>query len=88
MDEANISTPVAVDQRAANCLEEVVRHSPPCGASVGRPTLTLSSVVNCQFFVLFGARRSTPSKLAILCNCSAAHELLLLDRKTLLLEGR
>ncbi|GFV13079.1 uncharacterized protein TNCV_4714041 [Trichonephila clavipes] len=25
IDEANISTPVAVDQRAANCLEEAVR---------------------------------------------------------------
>ena len=31
-DEADISTPVAEDQRAANCLEEAVWYSPPWGA--------------------------------------------------------
>ncbi|GFS76063.1 hypothetical protein TNCV_4666691 [Trichonephila clavipes] len=60
-------------------------HSPPCGAGVHRPALTSPSVAYCQFF---GARRSTAFKLTSLWNCSAAHELLLRDRKILLLEGR
>ncbi|GFV25418.1 transposable element Tc3 transposase [Trichonephila clavipes] len=67
IDEANISTPVAVDQPAANC------HSPPCGAGVDRRALTSPSVVHFQFFELFGARRSIASILASLWNCSAAH---------------
>ncbi|GFU57528.1 uncharacterized protein TNCV_3636911 [Trichonephila clavipes] len=40
------------------------------------------SIVPCQFFELFGALLSTASKLASLWNCSAAHELLLRDRKS------
>ncbi|GFX28119.1 hypothetical protein TNCV_424461 [Trichonephila clavipes] len=63
-------------------------HSPPCGVGIDCRTLPLPSVVNCQFFELFGACRSTASKLASLWKCSAAHELLLRDRKVLLLEGR
>ncbi|GFX14892.1 hypothetical protein TNCV_1486341 [Trichonephila clavipes] len=63
-------------------------HSPPCEAGVDRRSLTSPSVVHSQFFELFGARRSTAFKLASLWNCSAAHELLLRDRKILLLEGR
>ncbi|GFU72080.1 uncharacterized protein TNCV_2976651 [Trichonephila clavipes] len=83
--EVNISTPVAVDHRAANCLED---HSPPCGAGVASCVLTSSFVIHCQFFKLFAVRRSTASKLASLWNCSTAHELLLYDRKILLLEVR
>ncbi|GFV77917.1 hypothetical protein TNCV_711 [Trichonephila clavipes] len=63
-------------------------HSSPCGAGVDRRALKLPSIVLCQVFELFGARRSTASKLASLWNCSAAHELLLLYCKFLLLEGR
>ncbi|GFW20220.1 hypothetical protein TNCV_1855441 [Trichonephila clavipes] len=60
-------------------------HSPPCGAGVDRRALTSSSVIHRQFCEFFGFRRSTASKLASLWNCSAAHELLLPDRKILLL---
>ncbi|GFU36377.1 hypothetical protein TNCV_4915981 [Trichonephila clavipes] len=77
----------AVDQRASNCLGGcmvIPRHV----AGVDHHALTSPSVVHCQFFELFGARRSTASKLASLRNCSAAHELLLRDKKILLLEGR
>ncbi|GFY04475.1 hypothetical protein TNCV_4415631 [Trichonephila clavipes] len=84
VDEADISTPVAVYQRAANYLEKSVRSFT---AGVDRHALTLPFVVSCQFLELFGARRSTASKLASLWNCSAAHELLLCDRK-ILLKGR
>ncbi|GFS87938.1 hypothetical protein TNCV_3426881 [Trichonephila clavipes] len=63
-------------------------HSPPCGAGVDRRALTSPFIVHCQFFELFGARRTTASKLASLWNYSAAHELLFRDRKTLLLERR
>ncbi|GFX62272.1 hypothetical protein TNCV_3306451 [Trichonephila clavipes] len=63
-------------------------HSPPCGAGVDRRALTSTSIVHCQVFELFSACRSTASKLASLWNCSAAHELLLLDRKIILLESR
>ncbi|GFV11554.1 uncharacterized protein TNCV_975461 [Trichonephila clavipes] len=87
--EVDISTPVAVDQRAANCRAiHYYGHSPLRGAGVDRRALTSPSVVHCQFFELFGARRSTASKLTSLWNCSAAPELLLRDRKIPLLEGR
>ncbi|GFV21415.1 hypothetical protein TNCV_2371721 [Trichonephila clavipes] len=88
IDEADISRHVAVDQRAAKCLEETVGHSPPCRVGVDCHALKSPSVVHCQFFELFGARRSTVSKLASLWNCSTAHELLLHDSKILLLESR
>ncbi|GFV62020.1 uncharacterized protein TNCV_4108231 [Trichonephila clavipes] len=68
IDEADITTHVAVDQRVSNCLEE---SAPPCGASVDRHALTSPSVIHSQFFELFGARRSTASKLVSLWNCSA-----------------
>ncbi|GFU22132.1 hypothetical protein TNCV_2060191 [Trichonephila clavipes] len=74
IDEADISTPVAVDQRAAKCLEELYGHSPPCGSGVDRCTLTSPSVVHCQLFELFDARRSTASKLASLWNFFAAQQ--------------
>ncbi|GFY13604.1 hypothetical protein TNCV_4959741 [Trichonephila clavipes] len=63
-------------------------HSPPYGAGVDRRVLTSPSFIHCQCFELFGARRSTASKLVSPWNCSAAHELLLCNRKILLLEGR
>ncbi|GFU27572.1 uncharacterized protein TNCV_282931 [Trichonephila clavipes] len=75
IDEADISTPVAVDQRTANYLKEY-GHSPSCGAGVDRHALKSPSIVHCQFFELFGAHRSTASKLASPWNCSAGHELL------------
>ncbi|GFX43354.1 uncharacterized protein TNCV_4873741 [Trichonephila clavipes] len=82
IDEADISVPVAVDQRAANCLGKVYGHSPPYGAGINRHALTSPSVVHCQFFELFGARRSPASKTCItLWNCSTTHELLLRDMK-------
>ncbi|GFY30988.1 hypothetical protein TNCV_1629611 [Trichonephila clavipes] len=82
-------TPVAVDQRAANCLEEAVRSfSPSCGAGVDHHALTSLSVVHREFFELFSARRSAASKLASLSYCSTADELQLRDWKILLLEGR
>ncbi|GFW66064.1 hypothetical protein TNCV_588901 [Trichonephila clavipes] len=56
--------------------------------SVDRCALTSFSVVYCQFFELLGARRSIVSKLSSLWNSSAAHKLLLRDRKILLLKGR
>ncbi|GFX79567.1 hypothetical protein TNCV_825561 [Trichonephila clavipes] len=40
IDEAYISTPAAVDQRAANCLEKLYDHSQPCGEGVDRRVLT------------------------------------------------
>ncbi|GFV70353.1 uncharacterized protein TNCV_4797721 [Trichonephila clavipes] len=87
IDEADISTPVAVDQRAANCLEEAVRsftamwsRCQPSHADVTfRRPPPVFRVVQCS--------SSTASKLTSPWNCSAAHELLLWDRKILLLEG-
>ncbi|GFX45138.1 hypothetical protein TNCV_3431861 [Trichonephila clavipes] len=46
IDEADISTPVVVDQRDANFLEEALRSSTPCGAGVYRRALTSLSVVH------------------------------------------
>ncbi|GFU82832.1 hypothetical protein TNCV_266291 [Trichonephila clavipes] len=88
VDEDNIITPVAIDQRATTCREETVGHSPPCGAGVDRRALTSPAVVHYQFVELFGTRRSTASKPSSLWNCSTAHELLLHDKKILLLESR
>ncbi|GFX25343.1 uncharacterized protein TNCV_1275031 [Trichonephila clavipes] len=85
IDEDEISTPVAVNQRAANCLGEAVRSFTAAGAN--QCILASPSTIHCQFFELFGARRSTASKLASLWNCSPAHKLLLRGRKILLLEG-
>ncbi|GFX74908.1 hypothetical protein TNCV_1844801 [Trichonephila clavipes] len=67
--------------------KKMYSHSPPCGAGVDRSTLTSPSVIHCRFFELFVARRSTSSKLPSLWNCSTARELLLRNRKILLLEG-
>ncbi|GFT55431.1 hypothetical protein TNCV_3606891 [Trichonephila clavipes] len=82
------SIPVVVDQRTAKFLEELYSHSPPCGAGVDRRVLMSPSVIPCQCFELFGARRSSASILASLLNCSTEHKLLLRDRKILLLKGR
>ncbi|GFV96052.1 hypothetical protein TNCV_1870141 [Trichonephila clavipes] len=58
--EADISTPVTVNQRAANCLEEAVgSFTAMWRAGVDRRVLALPSVVYYQFFELFGVRRST-----------------------------
>ncbi|GFX93396.1 hypothetical protein TNCV_152021 [Trichonephila clavipes] len=46
ISETDISTPTAVDQRAANCLEEAVRSSPPCRGGANRHTLTSPSAVH------------------------------------------
>ncbi|GFW37120.1 hypothetical protein TNCV_5020181 [Trichonephila clavipes] len=86
IDEADNSTPVAIDQRAA--YRRLYGHSPLCRAGFDRSALMSPPVIYCQCFEFFGARRYTASKLALLWNCSAAHELLLRDRKILLLEGR
>ncbi|GFU40473.1 hypothetical protein TNCV_1208341 [Trichonephila clavipes] len=66
IDEVDITTPVAVNQRAANCLEELYGHSLPCGALIDCFTLTSPSVVHCQFLELVGTLRSTASKLTLL----------------------
>ena len=84
IDEAEISTPVVVDQCAANCLKEAVL-SFTAMRSKSRSqvcALTSPSVDHFQFFDLFSARRFNASKLASLWNCSAAHELHLRDRKS------
>ncbi|GFY11089.1 uncharacterized protein TNCV_4470751 [Trichonephila clavipes] len=85
IDEVDISTPVEVDQRAAYCLEEAVRLFTAMRSRCQSSRADVTSIVHCQ---LFDVRWSTASKLASLWNCSTAHELLLSDRKILLLEGR
>ncbi|GFV20210.1 hypothetical protein TNCV_4195081 [Trichonephila clavipes] len=67
---------------------KIYGHSPPWEAGVDRCAPTLHLVVHCQFFELFGSRRSFASKLVLLWNCSPVPELLLRDNKILLLEGR
>ncbi|GFW21090.1 hypothetical protein TNCV_2703301 [Trichonephila clavipes] len=66
IDEADISTPVVIDQRAANYLEEAVRSFTTMRSRSRSSTLTSSSVIHSQFFELFGAHRSTASNLASL----------------------
>ncbi|PRD30683.1 UNVERIFIED_CONTAM: hypothetical protein NCL1_25673 [Trichonephila clavipes] len=88
IDKADISTSVAVDQSVFNCLEEAVWSFTAMRADVDRHMPTSFSGNHCQFFELFGASQSPASKLASLRNCSAARELLLRDRKILLLEGQ
>ncbi|GFX38714.1 uncharacterized protein TNCV_4188031 [Trichonephila clavipes] len=88
IDKAGISTLVIVHQCAANCLEEAVRLFAAMRIRCRSSRVDFTSVVHCQFFELFGDHRSTAFKLASLWNCSAAQELLLCDRKNLLLEGR
>ncbi|GFX31745.1 hypothetical protein TNCV_170781 [Trichonephila clavipes] len=69
VNEADISTPVPVDQHAANyptTWRKLYGHSQPCVAGVDRHALTSPSVIHCQVFELFGARRSTASKPASL----------------------
>ncbi|GFV50194.1 hypothetical protein TNCV_621071 [Trichonephila clavipes] len=75
-------------QLGANHLDKLCAHEPIADAAIDGRALTSPSVVHWQFFELFGSRRSTASKLASLWNCSAAHELILRNRKILLLEGR
>ncbi|GFT06935.1 uncharacterized protein TNCV_1415041 [Trichonephila clavipes] len=89
VDKANISTPAAVSQRAANCQEEAVRSF----TAMRNRCQSLCTDITFRrplpvFLKLFGARWSTTSKLALLLNCSAAHELLLHDRKILLLKDQ
>ncbi|GFW44268.1 uncharacterized protein TNCV_1746971 [Trichonephila clavipes] len=86
IDEANISTSVAVDQRAANYLAEAVLSFTAMWSRYRSSRADVTFRRPLPVFELFGARRSTASKLASLWNCSAAHELLLRDRKILLLE--
>ncbi|GFV42431.1 uncharacterized protein TNCV_3646671 [Trichonephila clavipes] len=61
IEEADISTPVAVDQHGDNYLEEAVRSFT---AMRSRCRSSRADVIHGQFFELFGARRSTTSKLA------------------------
>ncbi|GFW88906.1 hypothetical protein TNCV_2683401 [Trichonephila clavipes] len=79
IDEADISTPVSVDRSAVNCLEEAVRSfiviRSWCRSS--RADVTFRRPLS--DFELFGARRSTASKLESQWNCSPAYELLLHD---------
>ncbi|GFW63029.1 hypothetical protein TNCV_4453771 [Trichonephila clavipes] len=63
-DEADISTNVAVEQCAPNCLEEDVRSFTTM--AIDLRTLTSPSVVHYRFFKLFGARRSTVTKFTSL----------------------
>ncbi|GFT99724.1 transposable element Tcb1 transposase [Trichonephila clavipes] len=88
INEADINTSVAVDQRAANCLGETIQ------SVTGMQTSYLSSRADVTFYrplpVFQDVRCSlvTASKLASLLNCSTAHELILSDRKILFQEGR
>ncbi|GFV01618.1 hypothetical protein TNCV_2962111 [Trichonephila clavipes] len=68
-----------------NCLEVTVR---PFKDMRTRCLSSHVDVTTSSFFELSDACRSTASKLASLCNCSVAHELLLRDWKILLHECR
>ncbi|GFV75253.1 uncharacterized protein TNCV_295681 [Trichonephila clavipes] len=46
IDEADVSIPVAVDQRAVNCLRKLYGHFPSCGTGVDRHVLTSPSIVH------------------------------------------
>ncbi|GFW39533.1 hypothetical protein TNCV_3908421 [Trichonephila clavipes] len=72
--EADISTPVAVDQSATTAWRKLYGHSLPFGAGIDRRAQRSPCVVQCHFFEFFGARWSTASKLASLWNCYAAHD--------------
>ncbi|GFX20158.1 uncharacterized protein TNCV_1437181 [Trichonephila clavipes] len=60
IDEADISTPVAVDQRAFNCLEEAVRSFTRCRSShadvIFRRPLPVFRVVRCSSVHCFQIR--------------------------------
>ncbi|GFV61986.1 uncharacterized protein TNCV_4107891 [Trichonephila clavipes] len=88
IDEADISTSVAVDQRTAKCLEEAVRSFTVMGSrcrssradvTFHRP-LPVFRVARCSSVHCF--------QTASMWKGSTAHELLLRDRKILLFEGR
>ncbi|GFY19488.1 uncharacterized protein TNCV_4646621 [Trichonephila clavipes] len=66
IDEADNSTPVEVDQRTSNCLEEAVRSSSRADVTFPCP-LPFLRVVRCSSV--------TASKLVALWNCSCKHEL-------------
>ena len=90
IDELTKPTLVHLQQQT-NVLPTAQRklydHSTPCGAGVNCRALTSPFVIYCQFFELFAVRWSIASRLASLWNSSAAHHLLLRNRKILLLEG-
>ncbi|GFV87122.1 uncharacterized protein TNCV_5113401 [Trichonephila clavipes] len=82
IDEADISTPVAVDQCAANCLEEDVRSFTVMRSRCRSMRYDVTFRHPLPIFRVVVALWSTASKLESLWNCSATHELLLRDRKT------
>ncbi|GFV41125.1 uncharacterized protein TNCV_2667161 [Trichonephila clavipes] len=86
IDEVDISTPVAVDQRVANCLEEALRSFTTMWNryrssrfDIFRRPLQVFRVVRCSSVHCFETRISV--------ELSAAHELLLRDMKILILKG-
>ncbi|GFS75007.1 uncharacterized protein TNCV_1396651 [Trichonephila clavipes] len=81
IDEADISRPVAVDQRAANCLEEAVRLFTTMQSRCHLPSFIASFL---SYSVLVGSLLPNSH----LWNCSTAHEVLLRDKEIFLLEGR
>ncbi|GFV76085.1 uncharacterized protein TNCV_4671741 [Trichonephila clavipes] len=72
IDEADISTLVAVDQHATNCLEEAVRSFTVTRSRCRSSRADVTIRRPCQFFE-FGARRFTASKLASLCGTVSLH---------------
>ncbi|GFX51411.1 hypothetical protein TNCV_3103441 [Trichonephila clavipes] len=61
IDEVDISTPVEQTNLLPTTWRKLYGHSPPFGAGDDGRALTSPSVVHCQFFELFGVRRSTAS---------------------------
>ncbi|GFW62133.1 uncharacterized protein TNCV_1685641 [Trichonephila clavipes] len=88
IDEAGISTPVAVDQHPANCLEKALRSFTAMRISCRSSHIDVTFLRSLLVFNLFRAVRSTASKLASLWICFVAHDLLLRDRKVIHLEGQ
>ncbi|GFW43233.1 hypothetical protein TNCV_1349961 [Trichonephila clavipes] len=80
---ANQLARLCVYEPIADTAVNGLSHSPPCGVGIDRHALTSPSVIHCQFFELFGARRSTASKLASLCTRAPAAR-----KEIVLLEGR
>ena len=72
----------------ATAWRKLYSHSPPCGACKGSRALTSPSVVHCQFFVFFGAHRSTASKVAALWTVPLHTSCCCAIKKIFLLEGR
>ncbi|GFT89173.1 uncharacterized protein TNCV_3085511 [Trichonephila clavipes] len=86
----NLPTPVVVGQPAANCLEEAVRSFPVmwsrCRSS--RADITFRRPLPVYRVVRYSSVHCFQTPITVAVWCSAEHELLLCDRKVILLEGQ